>query len=85
VSPSTSIILIKNATLYSPKNLGLVHLMIAGGKVVYIGKKCPTLGDELAIQTVDVEGHAVIPGFIDALESIYTRGCHYCGGLIRYR
>tara|TARA_R110000744_G_scaffold31715_18_gene74546 strand:- start:8441 stop:9613 length:1173 start_codon:yes stop_codon:yes gene_type:complete len=66
VSPSTSIILIKNATLYSPKNLGLVHLMIAGGKVVYIGKKCPTLGDELAIQTVDVEGHAVIPGFIDA-------------------
>ena len=66
MSPSTSIILIKNATLYSPKNLGLVHLMIAGGKVVYIGKKCPTLGDELAIQTVDVEGHAVIPGFIDA-------------------
>nr|WP_233076004.1 beta-aspartyl-peptidase [Paraglaciecola chathamensis] len=66
VSPSTSIILIKNATLYSPKNLGLVHLMIAGGKVVYIGKKCPTLGDELAIQTVDVEGYAVIPGFIDA-------------------
>lgn len=66
MSPSTSIILIKNTTLYSPKNLGLVHLMIAGGKVVYIGKKCPTLGDELAIQTVDVEGHAVIPGFIDA-------------------
>ncbi|GAC23837.1 beta-aspartyl-dipeptidase [Paraglaciecola mesophila KMM 241] len=66
MSPSTSIILIKNATLYSPKNLGLVHLMIAGGKVVYIGRKCPTLGDELAIQTVDVEGHAVIPGFIDA-------------------
>ena len=66
MSPSTSIILIKNATLYSPKNLGLVHLMIAGGKVVYIGKKCPTLGDELAIQTVDVEGYAVIPGFIDA-------------------
>ena len=66
MSPSTSIILIKNATLYSPKNLGLAHLMIAGGKVVYIGKKCPTLGDELAIQTVDVEGYAVIPGFIDA-------------------
>jgi beta-aspartyl-dipeptidase (metallo-type) len=66
VSPSTSIILIKNATLYSPKNLGLVHLVIAGGKVVYIGKKCPTLGDELAIQTIDAEGHAVIPGFIDA-------------------
>jgi beta-aspartyl-dipeptidase (metallo-type) len=66
VSPSTSIILIKNATLYSPKNLGLVHLMIAGGKVVYIGKKCPTLGNELAIQTIDVEGHSVIPGFIDA-------------------
>lgn len=66
MSPSTSIILIKNATLYSPKNLGLVHLVIAGGKVVYIGKKCPTLGDELAIQTIDAEGHAVIPGFIDA-------------------
>lgn len=66
MSPSTSIILIKNATLYSPKNLGLVHLVIAGGKVVYIGKKCPSLGDELAIQTIDADGQAVIPGFIDA-------------------
>ena len=60
------IILIKNATVYSPKNLGLVHLVIAGGKVVYIGKKCPSLGDELAIQTIDAQGQAVIPGFIDA-------------------
>lgn len=66
MNQASPIILIKNATVYSPKNLGLVHLVIAGGKVVYIGKKCPSLGDELAIQTIDAQGQAVIPGFIDA-------------------
>ncbi|WP_166425259.1 beta-aspartyl-peptidase [Paraglaciecola sp. 20A4] len=65
MNQSSPIILIKNATVYSPKNLGLVHLVIAGGKVVYIGKKCPSLGDELAVQTIDAQGQAVIPGFID--------------------
>lgn len=62
---SSPIILIKNASLYSPKAIGLGHLLIAGGKVVYMGENLPNLGDELAVQLVDAQGQAVIPGFID--------------------
>lgn len=63
---ATPLVLIKNADLYAPKAMGLCHLLIAGGKVVYIGEKLPILGDELSVQHMDAEGQAVIPGFIDA-------------------
>jgi beta-aspartyl-dipeptidase (metallo-type) len=65
VSKSTPLVLIKNANIYSPKAIGLGHLLIAGGKVVYMGEKQPSLGDELAVQIVEADGQAVIPGFID--------------------
>jgi beta-aspartyl-dipeptidase (metallo-type) len=59
------ITLISNANLYSPKACGLQNLLIAGGKLVYVGKTLPKLDDTLAVQTIDVEGSSVIPGFID--------------------
>lgn len=61
-----SLILIKNATLFAPQAMGCKHLLIAAGKIVYVGDTLPTLGDELAVQTVDLNGQWVIPGFIDA-------------------
>ncbi len=60
------IILVKNANLYAPEALGLKHLLIAGGKIVYIGERLPHLGPELSVQVIDADGQAVLPGFIDA-------------------
>lgn len=66
MNQSSTITLIKNATLFAPHSLGRKHLLIAAGKIVYVGDAAPTLGDELAVQTIDLEGQIVIPGFIDA-------------------
>ena len=61
-----NIILIKNANVYAPQALGLKHLVLAGGKIVYLGDAMPQLGAELAVQVIDAQGQAVLPGFIDA-------------------
>ncbi|MFT7528814.1 MAG: beta-aspartyl-dipeptidase (metallo-type) [Arenicella sp.] len=58
--------LVKNAELYAPQALGRKHLLIAGGKLVYIGDSVPELGDELEVDVIDANGMAVLPGFIDA-------------------
>ena len=65
MSQPSSITLIKNATLFAPQPLGLKHLLIAAGKIIYIGDDLPQLGKELAVQTIDVQGQWLIPGFID--------------------
>lgn len=58
--------LVKNAELYAPQALGRKHLLIAGGKLVYIGDQVPVLGDELDVEVIDADGMSVLPGFIDA-------------------
>lgn len=58
--------LVKNAELYAPQALGRKHLLIAGGKLVYVGDSVPELGDELEVDVIDADGMAVLPGFIDA-------------------
>ena len=62
---SKAITLVKNASVYAPKSMGLCCLLIAGGKVVYLGSEEPQLGDCLDIEIVDAQGNAVIPGFVD--------------------
>jgi beta-aspartyl-dipeptidase (metallo-type) len=66
VKNSDQLVLIKNATLFSPKLVGNRHLLLAGGKVVYVGEVEPVLGSELDVQVLDVQGRAVLPGFIDS-------------------
>ncbi len=58
--------LLKNATVFSPNPLGLCHILVAGEKIVYVGKDLPTLDDCLDITTTDLKGATVVPGFIDA-------------------
>ena len=60
------ITLIKNAQVYAPRALGRQHLLIAGGKLVYIGEQEPTLSANLDVAVVDAENQPVVPGFIDA-------------------
>ena len=66
MTENTHITLIKNASVFAPDSLGIKHLLIAGGKLVYLGDSLPTLGSELAIKIIDADGLAVLPGFIDA-------------------
>ena len=63
---SNHLTLVKNAELYAPQALGRKHMLIAGGKLVYIGDRVPELGDELEAEVIDADGMAVVPGFIDA-------------------
>lgn len=58
--------LIKNADLYLPEHFGIGHLLIAGQQVVYLGQVLPELGTALKVETFDLGGQRVIPGFIDA-------------------
>jgi len=58
--------LITNADVYAPRPLGLQHLLVCAGKIVYIGKDKPELDQQLDVNVIDAEGARVIPGFIDA-------------------
>ncbi|TDI77507.1 MAG: beta-aspartyl-peptidase [Bacteroidetes bacterium] len=57
--------LIVNADCYAPESLGLKSILIAGGKIVYIGDSEPDLGGSLAVERTDVAGAPLVPGFID--------------------
>ncbi len=58
--------LLTNAHLYSPKDLGIQHLLVAGSTIVWIGDHEPRLGDlEGSLDRIDLEQRRVIPGLID--------------------
>lgn len=57
--------LIKNADIYAPEPLGAGHLLLGGGKVLYVGRQLPALDASLLVGTLDLEGAPLIPGLID--------------------
>jgi len=57
--------LLSNVDVYDPAPLGLRHLLIAAGKIVYMGRKKPVLEAFLDVETIDFDGARVIPGLID--------------------
>jgi beta-aspartyl-dipeptidase (metallo-type) len=57
--------LIKNADIYAPESLGIGHLLLGGGKVLYAGTQEPLLDASVLAETLDLEGAALIPGLID--------------------
>jgi beta-aspartyl-dipeptidase (metallo-type) len=59
-------ILLKNANLYTPEPMGIMHVLLAGGKIIQLFEQCPSLPDALHCQTLDLQGATVIPGLIDA-------------------
>ena len=58
--------LITNAEVYAPQSLGIQNLLVCAGKIVYIGTQVPQLDDKLSVETTDLDGARIIPGFIDA-------------------
>ena len=59
------LMLLLNAEIYDPRLVGRRHLLIAAGKILWMGQQPPQLDDSLAVEVRDLEGLRVIPGFID--------------------
>jgi beta-aspartyl-dipeptidase (metallo-type) len=58
--------LISNANVFAPAPMGICHILVAGGQIVYIGTAAPVLDTPLEVETTDLGGASVIPGIIDA-------------------
>jgi beta-aspartyl-dipeptidase (metallo-type) len=58
--------LVTNARVYAPEPLGIQQLLIAGGRIVWIGDTEPALPASLGAVRVDAGGQRLIPGLIDA-------------------
>ncbi len=57
--------LITNADIYAPGPLGVGHVLVCAGRIVYIGDKKPELDSRLGAALTDLEGARLLPGFID--------------------
>jgi beta-aspartyl-dipeptidase (metallo-type) len=62
-----TLLLIRNANLYAPQPLGIRHLLIGGGRILWIGEETIDLPVPLrsVSRIVDAAGRPTIPGFID--------------------
>lgn len=59
------LLLLRNATIYAPEPLGTRHLLVGGGKVLWIGEDAPILPASLGVEIIDLDGLRLLPGFID--------------------
>ncbi|MEM7281448.1 MAG: beta-aspartyl-peptidase [Pseudomonadota bacterium] len=57
--------LLLNADTFAPEPLGLQHLLVGGGKILWLGQDVPSLDQSLGVETVDLGGRRVTPGFLD--------------------
>ena len=62
---TATMLLLRNAEVYAPDALGRLHLLLGGGKVLWMGEAEPALPAALGIETIDLDGARLIPGFID--------------------
>ena len=62
-----TLVLIRNASLYVPEPLGTQHLLIGGGRILWIGKEALDLPVPLRAvsRIIDAAGRTTIPGLID--------------------
>ena len=57
--------LIHNAEIYTPDYFGRGCVLVGGGQVLYLGHAIPRLDPALLDESLDLEGDALVPGFID--------------------
>lgn len=57
--------LLLNADLHAPEPLGVRHVLVAAGRIAWIGGDRLTLPAALEADAVDLEGARLVPGFID--------------------
>ena len=65
--PPVTLVLIRNTNLYTPDPLGTQHLLIGGGRILWIGKEAFDLPVPLRAisRIIDAAGRRTIPGLID--------------------
>ena len=63
--PPPALTVLVDADVYAPEPLGRRCVVVAGERVVAITETPPRLGG-LAVETVDVGGRRLVPGFVDA-------------------
>ncbi len=59
-------LLLRDAEVFAPGALGLRHLLLGGGRILWIGEERPALPAALEVETIDLEGRRLVPGLIDA-------------------
>ena len=57
--------ILRNAQVFSPAPLGICDLVVAAGKIVWVGNDLPVIGGGLIVDERDLAEARVIPGFID--------------------
>lgn len=60
-----TMVLIRGASLFAPEELGILDVLLGGGKILKIGKDLP-LPEEYGIEVIDGSGKVLLPGLIDA-------------------
>lgn len=61
---SAPLLLLKNARVHAPEELGVRHVLIGGGRILALEEKALDVGS-LAVERIDLRGARVIPGLID--------------------
>ena len=62
----SSNIVLRNVDLYAPEHLGRRDVLVSGGEVSAIALRLPTMPAGIPHQEIDLDGLALVPGFIDA-------------------
>jgi beta-aspartyl-dipeptidase (metallo-type) len=57
--------LLSGAEVWAPEPLGRRHVLVGGGRVLWIGGECPALPRALGAVETDLSGRRLVPGFID--------------------
>lgn len=62
---TADLLLLKNADVHAPEPLGRQHLLLGGGRVLWMGAELPDLPAALGANAIDLEGRRLIPGLVD--------------------
>lgn len=60
-----SLLLVRNARIFTPEPLGIGHVLLGGGRILWMGTDALELPSALGSETIDLEGRRLIPGLID--------------------
>ncbi|MEN8149313.1 MAG: beta-aspartyl-peptidase [Planctomycetota bacterium] len=57
--------LLRNGDVHAPEPLGRRHVLVGGGRVLWIGETEPGTPAAWPVETIDLDGRRLIPGLVD--------------------
>ena len=57
--------LVADADVHAPEPLGIRHLLLGGGRILWMGPERPAMPSEFEVEVIELEGRRLIPGLID--------------------